>query len=270
MTPMDIGDSLQKAADTFFNFLPNLLGFLVLLVVGYVVARIVARILARVLESAGLDRRLAETDTGRFVENSMPRASAARGIGAVVFWLVFGFFLVAAVSALQIDSVTVFLNQVLAYLPNIVVAILIFVAAALLSGAATKAISRTMGDAPMGKILATVVPTLIMVIAMFMILQQLRIAAPIVQIAFAATIGAVALGLALAFGLGGRSVAQEILEDAYRRNRDERMRRRAGQTVPPPRAEAPGTEAPGTEATATATYTGAPRSATERGDGPLS
>ena len=232
---MNIGDSLQKAADTFFNFLPNLLGFLLILLVGYVVARIVGGLLARALEKMALDRRLAETDSGRFVENTMPGASAARGIGRVVFWLVFGFFVVAAVSALHIASVTVFMNRVLAYLPNLVVAILIFVVAALLAGAASAAINRTMGSSPMGKIASAVVPTLIMVIAMFMILVQLRIAPQIVEIAFAATMGALALGLALAFGLGGRQVAQRMLEDAYEHGRQERMRRRAASaTVPEP------------------------------------
>ena len=232
---MDIGDSLQKAADTFFNFLPNLLGFLVLLIVGYIVAKVVAGVVAKLLEKAGLDRRLAETDSGRFVESAMPRASASRGIGRVVFWLVFGFFIVAAVSALQIATVTGFLNDVLGYLPNLVVAILIFVVAALLAGAASKAIDRTMGASPMGKIAATVVPTLIMVIAGFMILEQLRIAEQIVEIAFAATMGALALGLALAFGLGGRPVAQNMLEDAYRRGREERERMRTSRSVPEPR-----------------------------------
>jgi hypothetical protein len=227
MYAMDVSDSLQKASDSFFNFLPNLLGFLVLLLVGYVVAKIVAGIVAKVLEKAGLDRRLAESDSGRFIENAMPKTSAARGIGRVVFWLVFGFFLVAAVSALHLTSVTVFMNEVLAYLPNIIVAILIFVVAALLAGAASKAIERTMGDSPMGKIAATVAPALILVIAMFMILVQLRIAPQIVEIAFAATMGALALGLALAFGLGGRPVAQEMLQEAYRKGREEQVWRPA-------------------------------------------
>jgi hypothetical protein len=62
----------------------------------------------------------------------------------------------------------------------------------------------------------------VMVIAMFMILQQLKIAEQIVQIAFAATMGALALGLALAFGLGGRPVAQQMLEDAYRKGREQK------------------------------------------------
>jgi hypothetical protein len=81
-------------------------------------------------------------------------------------------------------------------------------------------VAKVLGDTPTGKVVATVVPAIVMVIAMFMILEQLQIAPEIVRIAFAATMGALALGLALAFGLGGRSVAERMLEDAYRKGQD--------------------------------------------------
>jgi hypothetical protein len=66
----------------------------------------------------------------------------------------------------------------------------------------------------------------VMAIAVFMILNQLQIATDIVTITYAALMGAVALGMALAFGLGGREVASRMLEDAYRRGREERSLRR--------------------------------------------
>ncbi len=69
--------------------------------------------------------------------------------------------------------------------------------------------------APTGKLAATALPVLVMAIAVFMILNQLRIATDIVTITYAALLGAVALGMALAFGLGGRDVASRMLEDAY-------------------------------------------------------
>jgi choline-glycine betaine transporter len=112
------------------------------------------------------------------------------------------------------------MEQVLAYLPNVLVAMFIFVVAALLSGAVAAGVAKVMGDTPTGKIVATIVPALVMVIAMFMILEQLQIAPEIVRIAFAAVMFALALGLALAFGLGGRSVAERMLEDAYRKGQD--------------------------------------------------
>jgi hypothetical protein len=219
---MDFGDSFQQAMDKFVGFLPNLLGFLVLLLVGYIIARLIAAAVRKVLETLGVDRRLHETAAKRYIEPVVPGASPARGISRVVFWLVFAFFIFAAISVLRISALTDFMNDVLAYLPNVIVAILIFVAAALLASAVANLVNRTVGDTPTGKVAQAVLPALVMVIAMFMILQQLKIAEEIVQIAFAATIGALALGLALAFGLGGRPVAERMLEDAYRKNQENR------------------------------------------------
>jgi hypothetical protein len=212
---MDASDSFQGALDNLVGFLPNLLGCLLLLLVGYIIAKIVAGVVAKALQKLGLDRQLHESDANRYVERVLPGASPSKGIARVVFWLIFIFFVTSAVAALKIPAVTTFMNQVLAYLPNVIVAIVIFVVAAVIAGAVAASVAKLMGDTPTGKVVATIVPALVMVIAMFMILNQLKIAEEIVTIAFAATIGALALGLALAFGLGGRDVARRLLEDAY-------------------------------------------------------
>src|SRR3954454_22706369 len=212
---MHIKSSFQNALDNLVGFLPNLIGCLFLLLVGFIVAKVVATVVGKVLKGVGLDRHLHDSDANKYVEKVMPGASPTKGISRVVFWLVFVFFLTSAVGALQIPAVTTFMNQVLAYLPNVIVAIVIFVAAALIAGAVAAGGAKLMGDTPTGKIVATIVPALVMVIAMFMILNQLKIAEQIVSIAFACTMGALALGLALAFGLGGRGVARRLLEDAY-------------------------------------------------------
>lgn len=219
---MDIGDSFQNAMDSFIGFLPNLIGFLLILLVGYIVARVVATVVTKVLQKVGLDHKLHESSAHNYVEKVMPGASPSKGIARVVFWLIFVFFIFTAIGALEIPALTTFMNDVLSYLPNVIAAILIFVVAAILAGAVAAAVTRFMGDTPTGKIVATVLPALVMVIAMFMILEQLQIAPEIVRIAFAATMFALALGLALAFGLGGRGVAERLLEDAYRKGQQER------------------------------------------------
>ena len=222
---IDVGSSFENGLDTLFEFLPKLLAFLVLILIGWIVAKIVQAALRKVLQKAGLDRQLHDSDANQYVERVMPGgASPSNGVATVAFWLVFAFFAFSAISALQVPALTTFMNQVLSYLPNIIVAIVIFVIAAAISGAVAAGIARVMGDTPTGKIAATVLPALVMVIALFMILEQLQIAPEIVRIAFAATMGALALGLALAFGLGGRSVAQRMLEGAYatgQRNKDQ-------------------------------------------------
>src|SRR4030095_14662053 len=84
------------------------------------------------------------------------------------------------------------------------------------AGVATLA-TRLMGDTPTGRIVATVAPILVMTIATFMILEQLKIAHDIVVTTYTLLLGSIALGAALAFGLGGRDVAAQMLEGAYQK-----------------------------------------------------
>jgi small-conductance mechanosensitive channel len=219
---LSISSSLQKGLDTIVEFLPRLLAFLLILLIGYIVARIVKAVVRKGLEKMGVDRHLHNSDARKIVDRVSPDASPSNGIARAVFWLVFVFFLFSAIGALKVPALTTFMNSVLAYLPNIIAAIIIFVVAAAIAGAAGAAAAKLMGDTPTGKIIGTAVPALVMVIAAFMILEQLMIAPEIVRIAFAATVGALALGLALAFGLGGRPVAQKMLEDAYQKGREQK------------------------------------------------
>ena len=223
---MDIGSSFNRAWEGLFGFLPNLLGFLVILLVGYFVAKVVAAAVQKLLEKTAIDQKLRESDANKYVEMLVSGAKPSRGIARVVFVLIFAFFLFAAIGALGIPSLTTFMNDVLAYLPNVIVAIVIFVVAAVVAGAVASGVTRVMGDTPTGKIVAAVVPALVMIIAMFMILEQLMIAEEIVRIAFAATMFALALGLALAFGLGGRDLAGRMLEDAYRKGKEHKEQAR--------------------------------------------
>jgi hypothetical protein len=227
LAAVKISDSLQQGLDSLFGFMPNLIGFLVILIVGYFIARLVKSVIARVLDKVGLDRHLHSGQTGEYVERISPGASPSRLIGAVAFWFIFLFVLSAAIGALQIPAVTAFMNQVLAYLPNVVVAVLIFVIAGVVAAAVAGLVARTMGDTPTGKVVGSVVPVLVMAIATFMILNQLQIAPEIVTITYGALIGGVFLAMALAFGLGGREVAAEMLRGAYQKGQQQRGQVRA-------------------------------------------
>lgn len=211
-----IANSLQRALDGLLGFLPNLLGFFVILLVGYLIARLVRGLLTKVLQKVGIDRALHSGPAGPHVQRLSPGASPAALIAAVAFWFIFLFVLTAAIGMLKIPAVTAFMNQVLGYLPNVIAAVIIFVIAGAIAAAAGGAAAKLMGDTPTGKVVGTAIPALIMGIAVFMVLNQLKIAPAIVQITYIALIGSVALGAALAFGLGGRDVAGQLLSQAYR------------------------------------------------------
>ena len=138
----------------------------------------------------------------------------------IAFWFIFLGAVSIAVSQLGIPALTTFVAAIGAYLPNVVAAILIFVVAGVVAAAVGGLVARTMGDTPTGKVVGSVVPVLVMAIATFMILNQLQIATEIVTITYAALIGGVFLAMALAFGLGGREVAGQMLSDAYDKGRE--------------------------------------------------
>ena len=212
---VNIGDSVERGFDTFFAWLPGLIGAIVILILGYFVAKIVANLVARVLGRSGLDRHVLTGTTGEWI--GRVTSSPSRLVGTLAFWAIFLGAVSLAATALGINALTDFVGSVYAYLPNVIAAVLIFlVAGAVAAGVATLA-SRFMGDTPTGRIVATAGPILVMAIATFMILDQLKIAEDIVIITYAALLGSIALGAALAFGLGGREVAADMLRGAYQR-----------------------------------------------------
>ena len=238
LAAFDIGDSVEHAFNVFFDWLPNLLAALAVLIIGYFVAKIVGNLVARALRGAGLDGTMSRGTVGDWVRRVTSSPSGL--IGRLTFWaLMFG-VIALAVSVLGIDALESFVAAVWAYIPNVIAAFLIFLVAAALSAGIAALATRVMGDTSLGKVIATVAPILVMTIATFMILDQLRIAETIVTITYAGLVFAIALATALAFGLGGREVAGDMLQGAYdnaRRNKGQ-WRADLNQGITRARAEA--------------------------------
>ena len=222
---VNAGDSVQSALDSFFGFLPKLVGFILVLAVGWIIAKVVKTAVTKLLQNFGLDEALHTGSTGQYVDRIAPDTSPSRVIGSLAFWFIFLGALAIAVSQLGIAALDNFVAEIVAYLPNVIAAVLIFVVAGAIAAAIGGLVARTMGDNPTGKVLGSVVPVLVMAIATFMILNQLHIAQQIVTITYAALLGAAALAMALAFGLGGRDVADRMLTDAYEKRREHRAGR---------------------------------------------
>ena len=178
--------------------------------------------LVKLLEKVGLDKAMHSGSVGQYVNKAAPDFSPSRVIGVIAFWFIFLGALSIAVSQLGIPALNTFVASIAAYLPNVVAALLIFVVAGVIAAAVGGLVARTMGDTPTGKVVGSVVPVLVMAIATFMILNQLKIAPEIVTITYAALIGGVFLAMALAFGLGGREVAGQMLGDAYDKGQAQR------------------------------------------------
>lgn len=215
----DVGDSVQQGFDEFAQWVPNFVGFLAILIVGYFIAKILGSLIRKVLERAGLDRALHSGTAGSFI--ARVTSSPSQLLGRIAFWLIFIGAISIAVDVLGIAALEDFVATVWSYVPNIIAALLIFLVAGAIAAGVAALVARLMGDTTTGRVVATAAPVLIMAIAGFMILDQLRIAEEIVTITYASLMGAIALGMALAFGLGGREVAGDMLRGAYENQREQ-------------------------------------------------
>ena len=212
MERFDLTQELEAVVGNIIGFLPNLLAAVLILLIGGLIASALARLTQKVLKRLRFDRAIHSSPAGATVSRVVE--SPSYFTGRVVFWLVMIGAISLAVAALNLPILNDLLAGIYSYVPNILAAVLIFLVASAISAGAAAFIQRVMGRTAISRIAAAAVPAVTMSIAIFMILNQLGIAKDIVNILFTAIVGAISLGLALAFGLGGRDVARGLLEQA--------------------------------------------------------
>src|ERR687889_660533 len=125
-------ESLRNALDVFLSYVPQLIGAIVILIVGYIVAKILQAVVSRVLQAIGFDSWMERGGIKQFFDRAQTKHTPATIIGKLVFWFVFIIALTMAADALGIPQVSAVLGQLIAYIPNIIAAILILILAALL------------------------------------------------------------------------------------------------------------------------------------------
>ena len=207
---------LRQGLSSFFEFIPALIGAIVILIIGYVVAKILQAVVSRVLKTVGFDGWMEKSGIKQFFDRAQTRETPATILGKLVFWFVFIIAITMAADALGISQVSQVLAQLIAYIPNIIAAILILILAGLLAQFVAGLVRGATGV----DILGTVAQAAIMVYAVFAALTQLGIAVQLTAPTFLIVLGAVALAAAIAFGFGAQGVARDIVEKAYAR-RDE-------------------------------------------------
>jgi hypothetical protein len=214
----DVKDGLKTLWDKIFAWLPQLVGALVILLIAYIIANALGKLAEKLLHSINFDDHLHGSRGGGFIARALPRPS--HFVGKLIYWLIFIWGITIALTTLGVPALNEMMSGIYDYLPNILGAILIFLVAGAIATAVDAFILRILGDSPTGKIASAFAPVIIMGIAVFMILDQLKIAPQIVVITYAGLMGSIFLGLALAFGLGGRSVAEQMLQRAYDKSLD--------------------------------------------------
>jgi small-conductance mechanosensitive channel len=205
---------LQNALSMFLSYLPQLVGAIIILIIGYIVAKVLQAVVTRVLRGIGFESWMERGGIRQFFDRAQTNQTPTSIIGKLVFWFVFIIALTMAADALGIPQVSAVLAQLIAYIPSIIAAILILILAALLANFVSGAVRGATGSG----LLASVARYAIIVYAVFAAITELGIAVTLTAPTFLILLGAVALAAALAFGLGGRDLARDILQRAYNRS----------------------------------------------------
>jgi Conserved TM helix len=215
MLAIEFEQGLESAWERIITFVPKLLGFLAILIIGYFVAKLLARLVDGLLERVGFNRWVERGAIGEAIARS--RFDASDIMGTIVFWAVFLLVLQLAFGVFGPNPVSDLLHGLIAYLPNVFVAVLILVIAGAVAKAATELLQATLGAVSGGEWIARGAGMAILVVGIFAALNQLEIAPEIVNGLFYALLAVVVGSAIVAVGGGGIETMRQYWSRAAER-----------------------------------------------------
>jgi len=197
------------------SFLPNLIIAILIVIIGWVIGSLLGRFVSQIIKSLRVDEALRKAGVEDIVRRGGLHLNVGYFIGALVEWFVIIVFLIAAFDVLGLTQVNMFLyNVVLLYLPNVIVAVLVLLLAAVIGDVMQKVVvtSARAAEFRSAHLLGAVTRWTIWIFGLLVALSQLGIAQTFIQTIFTGVVIALSLALGLAFGLGGQDAASRFIE----------------------------------------------------------
>jgi len=210
-----LSQSFQNLFYGLVAFIPNLVVAIIIFIVGWLVGVGLGRVVRQVVDALRVDQALRSTGLERVLSRAGFELSAGRFLGFLVEWFFIIVFLVAALDVLGLTTVNLFISEVvLGYLPQVIVAALILLVAAVVAEAAERVVVGSAKAASLraAGFIGKVTRYAIWVFAILAALAQLNVATAFVQTLFTGVVIAVSLAVGLAFGLGGQGAAGRYLD----------------------------------------------------------
>jgi len=206
--------ALQDFWQGFLNFMPSLIGAMVVLLIGWFISDWVGKLVTEILRKLKFDKIFERTQWQDALEKADFKVSVSHFIGELTQWILMIVFLLASVEILGSYQLSVFLNKIINWLPNLIVAVSIFVVTVIIADFIKKIIQALVEKAGVAhaKFVSSIVQGSIWIFAIFAILIQLGIAEELIQILFTGIVFLVVISCSIAFGLGGKDLAKDILE----------------------------------------------------------
>jgi signal transduction histidine kinase len=213
---------LQEMARGFAHYLPRLIVMLILALAGWLIAYVVKAVLRSILRLVQFDR-LSENAGASQLLDKAALPSATEVVSRFVFWVVWLGFVLLGVSVLGILGLQEQVAKFFIFLPRLFVAMFIFFFGLLAASFFARAVllASVNANVPSPRFLSQAVRTIIIIFVLSIVFEELGLAEQTMLVAFGIAFGALMLGLAIAFGLGGQDLAQSFLERRFLRTRKE-------------------------------------------------
>ena len=214
-------NGLQDLLQGFIGFLPALVGALIIFVIGWFISSGVGRLVGDILKKIKFNQIFERGNWKNALEKADLKVDPSGFIGAIFKWVLVIVFLLASVEVLGLNQLAAFITDVLAYLPNVLVASLIFVVAVIIADIVEKVLRAAVESAQVGQahMVGVIVRWSIWIFAAIAILTQLGITPILWQTLFTGLVALVVVAGGLAFGLGGKEVAGQWLQDMSKKLR---------------------------------------------------
>ncbi|HEX7017323.1 MAG TPA: hypothetical protein VF209_00220 [Patescibacteria group bacterium] len=204
-------------------YLPRIFGALLILVIGSAIAKMLKRVVVKLLEAARVSKLVEKTPVEHFMHNAEVGQKVEGVVGTSVYWLLMLVVLQTAVSVLGLAPLTQILDRVLAYIPNVISAVLVLFLGVIVAGVVESLVKGAIRsiDGQSALLLGKVASYLVMTMVVLAAISELGIAREFIMILFIGFVSTVTLGLGLAIGLGGKDVVNTMLTQWYERTRKE-------------------------------------------------
>lgn len=213
-----VNQALASVVGSFLTFLPQVIGALIVFVVGIILSKWLKFIVVKVLEVLRVSELIAKTSFKEVLENAEVTNKIETLLGELVRYLVILVFFVASINILGLSTVTQVLNGLLGYLPTIFAAIFILAVGVVLAGIFEKLIKGAFGsfDLKLSRVMGKFTSYLTITFAVLAAFSQLGIAKNLIDTLFIGFVGMLALALGLSLGLGSKDLVKSLLEDWHK------------------------------------------------------
>ena len=211
---MALSSSLQLVWDKTIGFLPEIIAALIVIIIGFIVARGLKLLVEKIVDALRIDALLESVGFSKVLSRAKLSLKTGKLLGEIVYWILIIAFLLAAANILHLNAVSDFLNEVLLYLPNLLVAVIILVITFLFARFMKELVRHSSWAANLKEagLVGNITWWIVVIFGCLSALYQLKIASNLINIIIGGVVVMIALAGGLAFGLAGKDYVKEIIE----------------------------------------------------------